>query len=120
MLSIDTGFAAKRSFDDEVDRGLTAVSGQGITLPVVITLDDEVVLRADFVGVHSASCRYASLPEQTNFHLDRRLPRLLTARMWGNPSFPVQRPNQNCDFSVWLSDRSSGFSPFPDQGDSNE
>ena len=87
------------------------------SLPLVMTLDDKVLLRTSFVSaeVTGTSSGHISALSQIDFGPQQALPSLLTGNM--NLRTPVSgiAPANTYAFWVWLSDRASSFASFPDE-----
>jgi len=119
-LLTDSPFNASGPFEVRLPAGdhvlrIATGSAQEGSLPLVITLNDEVLLRSAFLSadVTGAGSSYISAPSQINFGPRRPLPWLLTTIM--NRRDPTSRKAHDTThgFSVWLSDRSSSFTSFP-------
>jgi hypothetical protein len=80
-------------------------------LPVLISLDETVLLRKSFISadVRGTSSSYTSALTQFDVHPRDDLPRLLTAKM----GLEQGSTEPAYAFSVWLSDRTSNFARFP-------
>jgi hypothetical protein len=85
------------------------------SLPVVMTLDDKVLLRSSFVSaeVTGTSSSYISAPSQIDFDPQRQLPSLLGGSMNLRTNASGNKPADTYAFWVWLSDRASNFTSFP-------
>lgn len=114
-------FAASGPFEVRMPAGdqtlrIASGSAQEGSLPLVITLNDEVLLRTAFVSddvIGTTSGNIAG-PSQINYGPRQGLPPwLLTAKMRLRRPESGREPDMTHGFSVWVSDRSSGFTSFP-------
>lgn len=116
----DSPFDASGPFEIRLPAGhqtLKLATGpvQDDTLPVVVSLGDEVLGRFVFNSpdVQGTNEIYISARSQLDFAPDRRLPRLLTSRMRLRDPTSGERPDTTYACSLWLSDHSSNFERFP-------
>jgi hypothetical protein len=96
------------------DQTLTISTGhaQNDSLPLLITLDERVLLRSLFrsEGITGANSSHISVPAQLDFGPDQKLPWLLTAHM----NLQESATDKTYAFSLWLSDHASNFKTFPE------
>jgi hypothetical protein len=119
-LLTDSPFNVSGPFETRLQPGdhtLTVAVGLAAegSLPVVITLDDEVLLRSSFVSaeVTGTSSSRISAPSQLDFGPQRNLPSLLSTHMNLRTPASGKAPAKTHGFSMWLSDRASSFTNFP-------
>ena len=99
---------------DQTLRIATGHAADGF-LPLIMTLDDKVLLRTSFVAADVAGMgsSHISAPSQIDFDPQRDLPSLLTGHMsLRTPASGIEPVNTHA-FWVWLSDRASNFARFP-------
>jgi hypothetical protein len=119
-LLSDSPFRVSGPFETRLQPGDHRLTISGLpfadgSLPVVITIDDKVLLRSSFVSpdVTGASSSRISAATQVDFGPERELPSLLTAHMQLRTPPSGNAPDQTYAFSLWFSERASGFKDFP-------
>jgi hypothetical protein len=85
------------------------------SLPLAITLDDQLLLRSTFVAPEVTGAGWSSISgrQQIDFDLNRALPSLMTVNMSLRSDKTADTATKQCGFSMWLSDHSSDFAEFP-------
>jgi hypothetical protein len=94
---------------------VTIASVEEGRLPVVVTLNNEVLLHSEFVSGHVTGWGGGSIGAQTQLDFDRRqkVPWLVTYDMGLDTRQFQGDGSMDHAFSVWLSDHSSNFANFP-------
>ncbi len=87
------------------------------TLPILISLDDQPLLRSAFrapdVSGHGGSALGGTA--QIDYPPGKRLPSLTSMKMYQSDD-SGNRGGSSYTFSIWLSDQSSNFDAFPGEG----
>lgn len=115
-LLSDSPFRASGPFETQLPPGdqtlqIAAGSAREGSLPLCITLGETVLLRTSFdsPSVSGTGSSHITGATQLDYGPRQQLPWLLTSTMnVGEPA--TEKPHA---FSLWLSDRASGFAPFP-------
>ncbi|QDV47767.1 hypothetical protein Enr13x_76790 [Stieleria neptunia] len=115
----DSGFAHPGHYERKLEPGehlLAVQTGpvRGKVLPVAIRLGDKPLLDTEFSGdgIPSTGAYHISGRKQIDYPPQRRLPWLLSVKVKLRLEDDSRR-DAAFDGCLWLSDRSSGYDPFP-------